>query len=102
MGKRAAIIFTTALIAQVSFAEVLKIPVGTQALDKQQRQLPINGQSRSTVEAQYGAPEAINQAIGKPPISSWQYRDYTVYFEYDHVLHSVRKHQPKHLDSLVK
>jgi hypothetical protein len=99
MGKLFAVIFTTAIIAQVSFAEVIKVPVGAQAADKQHLQLPRNGQSRASVEAQFGAPEAINDAVGEPPISSWQYRDYIVYFEYDHVLHSVLKHSPTNLDT---
>lgn len=99
MGKLFAVIFTTAIIAQVSFAEVIKVPVGSQAADKQHVQLPRNGQSRTSVEAQFGAPQAINDAVGEPPISSWQYRDYIVYFEYDHVLHSVLKHSPTNLDT---
>ncbi|MBQ0719442.1 MAG: hypothetical protein KBT88_02970 [Gammaproteobacteria bacterium] len=99
MGKLFAVIFTTALAAQVSFAEVIKLPVGSQAADKQHLVLPNNGQSRDSVEAQFGAPEAVNNAVGEPPISSWQYRDYIVYFEYDKVLHSVLKHSAKNLDS---
>ncbi|OUS13439.1 hypothetical protein A9Q89_02980 [Gammaproteobacteria bacterium 53_120_T64] len=98
MGKLFAIIFSTTLLAQVAFAEVIKVPVGAQAGDKQHLALPRNGQSRDSVEIQFGAPEAMNSAIGEPPISSWQYRDYIVYFEYDHVLHTVLKHKAKNLD----
>ena len=97
MGKLFAVIFTTALIAQASFAEVIKIPVGTQAASKQDMVMPRNGQTRDSVQGQFGAPEAMNDAVGEPPISSWQYRDYIVYFEYDHVLHSVLKHTAQNL-----
>jgi hypothetical protein len=99
MGKLFAVIFTTAIITQVAFAEVIKVPVGSQAGDKRHLELPRNGQSRASVEAKFGAPEAINDAVGEPPISSWQYRDYIVYFEYDHVLHSVLKHTAQNLDN---
>ena len=99
MGKLFAVIFATSIIAQASFAEVIKIPVGSQAADKQQLQVPRNGQSRASVEADFGAPQAINKAVGEPPISSWQYGDYIVYFEYDRVLHSVLKHSAQNLDT---
>ena len=99
MGRLFAVIFTTAIIAQASFAEVIKIPIGAQAADNQHLQLPRNGQSRESVQNEFGAPEAMNDAVGEPPISSWQYRDYIVYFEYDHVLHSVLKHTAKNLDT---
>ncbi|MBL4782295.1 MAG: hypothetical protein JKX92_08640 [Porticoccaceae bacterium] len=99
MGKLFAVIFSTTLLAQVAFAEVIKIPVGAQAVEKQGLALPRNGQSRDGVETQFGAPQAMNDAVGEPPISSWQYRDYIVYFEYDHVLHTVLKHSAKNLDA---
>ena len=28
-------------------------------------------------------------AVGKPPISRWEYPGFVVYFEHDHVIHSV-------------
>ncbi|MDF1832821.1 MAG: hypothetical protein P1U52_10735 [Porticoccaceae bacterium] len=100
MGKLFAIILTTAIIPQMSFAEVIKVPVGSQAADKQHLEHPRNGQSRASVEAKFGAPQAITEAVGEPPISSWQYRDYIVYFEYDHVLHSVLRHTAQNLDKI--
>jgi len=30
-------------------------------------------------------------AVGDPPISRWEYADFTVYFEYDRVVHAVLK-----------
>ena len=102
MGKLFAVIFTTAIMAQASFAEVIKVPIGAQAANKQAIAMPRNGQTRDSVQNQFGAPEAINDAVGEPPISSWQYRDYMVYFEYDRVLHSVLKHSPQNIDSKGK
>ena len=41
------------------------------------------------VEARFGAPAARHEAVGKPPITRWDYKGFTVYFEYDHVVHAV-------------
>jgi len=41
------------------------------------------------VEAQFGAPAEKMPAVGEPPITRWVYKDYTVYFEHQQVLHTV-------------
>ena len=51
---------------------------------------PARGKSMASVEAQYGAPTTRSGAIGRPPITRWDYPEFTVFFEFDHVLHSVR------------
>ena len=51
--------------------------------------LPAKGMSKSKVEATFGSPIEIRPAVGEPPISSWAYDSYTVYFEHDWVIHSV-------------
>jgi hypothetical protein len=51
--------------------------------------LPKNGYTKAQIEARYGQPEQRHQAVGDPPISRWDYADYSVYFEYDLVLFSV-------------
>jgi hypothetical protein len=50
---------------------------------------PARGASKAQVEQQLGAPTQRVAAVGDPPISSWVYPGFTVYFEYDHVIHSV-------------
>jgi hypothetical protein len=52
---------------------------------------PASGSTTQSVEATYGAPIAKNAAVGDPPISSWEYENFVVYFEYDRVIHSVKK-----------
>lgn len=52
---------------------------------------PASGSTTQTVEATYGAPIAKNAAVGEPPISSWEYAGFIVFFEYDRVIHSVKK-----------
>jgi hypothetical protein len=50
---------------------------------------PARGASKDQVEKQFGAPTERVAPVGDPPISSWVYPGFTVYFEYDHVIHSV-------------
>ena len=51
--------------------------------------MPEKGLKKSTVETTFGAPLSKTPAVGEPPISHWQYQDYTVYFESEYVIHSV-------------
>lgn len=51
--------------------------------------LPVNGQNKAAVEAKFGVPVQKLPPVGDPPISSWKYDTYSVYFEYDLVLFSV-------------
>ena len=52
-------------------------------------ELPKNGQDKVTVEAKFGTPLEKLPAVGDPPISSWKYDTYSVYFEHDLVLFTV-------------
>ena len=52
---------------------------------------PTRGMTQASVEAKFGSPTAMTSAVGDPPISSWEYEDYVVFFEYDRVLHAVTK-----------
>jgi hypothetical protein len=52
---------------------------------------PVRGTTQTQVEAKYGSPAKKKAAVGDPPISSWEYPDFTVYFEYDRVIHAVLK-----------
>ena len=52
---------------------------------------PTRGASMATVESQFGAPTQRAGAIGTPPITRWEYPEFTVFFEYDHVIHAVSR-----------
>ncbi|MEH6542934.1 MAG: hypothetical protein V7721_03240 [Porticoccaceae bacterium] len=78
-------------ISAPTFAEVVKVPVGSQAADKRTIATPHRGLSKNQVKSQYGEPEAVHGPTGQPPITAWDYDHYVVYFEYDKVLHSVLK-----------
>src|SRR6202167_402678 len=50
---------------------------------------PSRGMTMNQVAAQFGTPFTKVPAVGKPPISRWEYPGFVVYFEADHVIHSV-------------
>jgi|GEM_PF-2137029 len=56
---------------------------------------PPRGMRMSRVLAGYGAPLTRHGPVGQPPITRWDYADYRLYFEYDHVLHAVVPDNPE-------
>jgi len=52
---------------------------------------PERGETKADVLAELGEPVNRTPAVGDPPISSWEYDKFVVYFENDYVLHSVAK-----------
>ncbi len=73
-------------------AETLEIPIGQQAQEKWSIDRPVKGMNKQQVEAVFGKPDTSTDPTGDPPISSWIYNEYVVYFEYEHVIHTVLKH----------
>lgn len=78
-----AIIFPT-----MASSEVLKLNGGPVEVLKAAN-APTRGMTKLQVEKRFGKPLKKHPAVGKPPISSWDYPGYTVYFEKQFVLHSV-------------
>ncbi len=50
---------------------------------------PARGMTMQRVEAAFGQPSARHAAVGDPPITRWEYPDFVVYFEHQHVIHAV-------------
>ncbi len=50
---------------------------------------PAHGISMATVLQRFGEPDSRIPAVGEPPITRWNYADFTVYFEHNLVIHSV-------------
>lgn len=71
------------------YAEQVRVPVGQQG--QVQANLPSVGMSKSDVELMYGQPQSEKPSVGQPPISSWDYGNFVVFFEYNLVLHTVQK-----------
>jgi hypothetical protein len=78
--------FMLTFMFQLVSADVLIIDEVRQA---DSMELPKNGQNKAAIEAKFGAPVQKQTEVGDPPISSWKYKDYSVYFEYDLVLFTV-------------
>lgn len=53
--------------------------------------MPERGTTKASVRERLGEPRRQVPAVGDPPISSWVYDRFTVYFEHDRVLHSVKR-----------
>lgn len=63
--------------------------------------VPNRGQTMSQVEAQYGAPTErqgpvpVNPTPRNPPITTWVYPAFKVYFEHNHVINTVMRKSTK-------
>ena len=83
---RIVLAFMLTLACQTVYADVLLIEEVRQS---ERMSLPDNGKDKASVEAKFGVPIEKSPAVGDPPISSWKYDRYSVYFEYDLVLFTV-------------
>jgi hypothetical protein len=52
-------------------------------------QRPARGMNMNTVEQRFGTPVSKHAAVGQPPITRWDYQGFSVFFEFDKVIHSV-------------
>jgi hypothetical protein len=50
---------------------------------------PARGMTMGQVASKFGSPSTKVPAVGNPPISRWDYPGFVVYFERDHVIHTV-------------
>lgn len=57
-------------------------------------ELPARGTSMQQVRARLGAPLRAHAAVGKPPITRWDYSNYSLYFEHNLLLDAVIPGQP--------
>lgn len=73
-------------------AETLSVPENKQ--ETFSVTLPGRGMTMEQVEERFGEPEQKNDAVGIPPITTWIYEKFTVYFEDSYVIHAVF-HKPK-------
>ena len=80
------------LLASAAAADELKIPVGSQA-GADGGPLPPHGMLMPRVRAGWGDPSLVHDPVGQPPITRWDYADFSVYFEHDHVVHAVVHHR---------
>lgn len=55
---------------------------------------PTRGMSMEQVREEFGEPRQVYGPVGDPPITRWEYDNFTVHFESQYVIHSVvnKKH----------
>jgi hypothetical protein len=75
-------------LASIGTAETITVDGGI-AVKPSGVATPAPGMSMDQVSTKFGAPAEKIPAVGKPPISRWAYPGFIVYFEFDHVIHSV-------------
>ncbi|MFA5627914.1 MAG: hypothetical protein WCX90_05295 [Thiohalomonadaceae bacterium] len=84
------------MVSTVAYSDVVEIPASSteqlvQDNASSNNALPARGQHMKQVELHFGTPTNKLPAVGEPPITRWVYPGYTVYFEHQHVIHSVPK-----------
>ena len=52
-------------------------------------EVPDNGMTTTEVRTRFGNPVKVYSPVGDPPITRWEYEDWSVYFEYEVVLFTV-------------
>jgi hypothetical protein len=72
--------------ATPALAETLSTDTGNPAATGGQ---PNRGSSMAAVQGRFGEPTQRHATVGNPPITRWDYPQFSVYFEHDRVLHAV-------------
>ena len=84
----AARLLVALLLSSAAHAEI--IAIGEQmSVAATNVELPARGMTMVAVEAKFGAPQTRHDAVGKPPITRWDYPAFAVFFESNRVLHAV-------------
>ena len=82
------LVLAAALLSGFAAAETIAVDNGI-AVKQSDVATPARGMTMDQVATKFGAPVTKVPAVGKPPISRWEYPGFVVYFEADRVIHSV-------------
>src|SRR5579862_9473647 len=90
MSYRALLVSAVLASGLVGFAtaDMVAVPSGI-AVKESDVNTPTRGMTMTQVASKFGEPVTKVPAVGKPPISRWEYPGFIVYFEHERVLHSV-------------
>jgi hypothetical protein len=75
-------------LAGLATADMVAVDHGI-AVKESDVNTPSRGMTMSQVASKFGEPVTKVAAVGTPPISRWEYPGFVVYFEHEHVIHSV-------------
>jgi len=92
MSKMSLIIATLLIsTASLTHADVISITEPSYSTPNSAEGImrPTNGVSMNMVEQQFGPAENKSGPVGDPPISTWTYSNFKVFFEHNLVIHSV-------------
>jgi hypothetical protein len=82
------LLFSAVLFCGLAGAETIAVDNGI-AVKQTDVATPSRGMTMDEVATKFGTPVTKVPAVGKPPISRWEYPGFVVYFEANHVIHSV-------------
>ena len=82
------LLLAAVLASGLAGAETIAVDSGI-AVKESDVVTPTRGMTMDQVATKFGAPVTKVPAVGKPPISRWEYPGFVVFFESDHVIHSV-------------
>lgn len=78
--------------SNTAFSEIVALPgSNTYKVQDEGVTKPRRSSTKAQVLQQFGEPLSKHGPKGEPAIYYWEYPQYTVYFENNHVLHSVNK-----------
>jgi len=89
----AALLCSCAVVAGTAFAETIVVNDQVQVREARS-DVPKRGLTMDDVEKHFGAPVTRHPTVGgssaqQPPITRWDYNGFSVFFEHEHVIHSV-------------
>ena len=73
------------------FTYLLTILMGLYAHIALANHMPVKGELMSQILKHFGEPQSKTEPVGKPPITTWEYEKFTVYFEGERVIHTIEK-----------
>ncbi|MEE4185161.1 MAG: hypothetical protein V2J12_05295 [Gammaproteobacteria bacterium] len=87
LRKAISVMLAFGFLAGASSAETLII----EGIQDEATTRPDRGATQDEVIREFGEPVQRLGPVGEPPISTWEYAPFVVYFEYDKVVHTVAK-----------
>jgi hypothetical protein len=100
---RYCLLILLAACTSLTHADVLTLPSeGADTVPTVVMTLPEQGQRMDVVQQRFGAPSTRHAPVGgdrpeHPPITRWDYPEFSVFFERDRVIDTVVKQAPKPL-----